>query len=109
MKAPVRLEDLQMEKDAPPRPKFGEPCNGCGLCCAYAPCPMAEFYLWQLKGWCRALEWHAGEKRYLCGLVAAPDRHIWYIPRFLRNAAGRYFSRGVARGSGCDLYSKAPG
>ncbi|MBI5178489.1 MAG: hypothetical protein HZA04_04450 [Nitrospinae bacterium] len=105
MSAPSRrVEDLDMHKDAPPRPKVGEPCNGCGLCCAYAPCPMAQVRLWQEEGWCSALEWHDGEKRYRCGLVIAPDRHIWYIPRLLRKMAGRYFSRGLATAHGCDFY-----
>ena len=25
---------------APPKPAWGEPCNGCGVCYAWQPCPL---------------------------------------------------------------------
>ena len=32
-------QTIHLYRDAPPKPAVGAPCNGCGVCCAAAPCP----------------------------------------------------------------------
>ena len=32
-------QTIHLHRDAPPKPAVGAPCNGCGVCCAAAPCP----------------------------------------------------------------------
>lgn len=57
-----------------PKPAYGQPCNGCGLCCKAIPCPIAEQLLGVSEGSCPALEWDDG--RYWCGLIRNAHKHI---------------------------------
>lgn len=53
---------------APPKPLYGEPCNGCGICCQHELCPLAKDLLGQhQKGPCPKLTWQDG--RFQCGFV----------------------------------------
>lgn len=54
-----------------PKPRFGEPCNGCGYCCAVQPCALAEEFLKCVTGPCVALE------RTGCGLVRNPLGYLF--------------------------------
>jgi hypothetical protein len=99
---PGRIGTIELHADAPPKPGVGAPCNGCGVCCAVEPCPVALVFLFQRKGRCRALQWQAEAKRYVCGMVTAPQRYSRWLPRILRSAAGRFFASRIAAGSGCD-------
>lgn len=58
----------------PMKPRAGEPCNGCGWCCATEPCGLAVKYLGAAKGPCPALEWADG--RTWCGMVRRPLYHL---------------------------------
>ena len=58
-----------------PKPRFGEPCNGCGYCCSVQPCALAEEFLKCTTGPCVALE-RDGE-RTGCGLVRNPLGYLF--------------------------------
>ena len=88
---------------APPKPPFGETCNGCGACCAAAPCPVSRFLLGHRLGPCPALQWEPTASRYHCGMVMAPQSFLRWIPRRLQGIAPRLFRRWIAAGKGCDF------
>ena len=58
------------------KPKFGEPCNRCGLCCMMQLCEAALliFRTDNDKGPCPALEWD-GQQTTACGLIRSPAKH----------------------------------
>jgi hypothetical protein len=78
---------------APEKPMLGAQCNGCGVCCSIAPCPLSHVLLKHRTGACPALTWQEGG--YACGLVVAPTRVARWLPR-------RFVLRWIAAGKGCD-------
>ena len=56
------------------KPRMGDPCNGCGLCCTVQPCALAEDLLNCHEGPCVALEHEDG--RTYCGLVRRPVHYM---------------------------------
>lgn len=84
-------EPVGLHADAPPKPAHGEPCNGCGLCCAVALCPLGMILFRRHQGPCPALEWRDG--RYACGVLARRRPGSW---------ASRMVARWIAAGKGCD-------
>jgi hypothetical protein len=94
---------IELHPLAPPKPEYGASCNGCGVCCAVEPCPVAYLFLFQFKGRCRALLWQNDTSRYLCGMVVCPDEYVRLIPQRLRGVMGRFFSSRIAAEYGCDL------
>ena len=87
---------------APPKPAFGTPCNGCGVCCAAQPCPVSWLLLGHRTGACPALQWHEPQRRYACGMVATPAGFLRWLPPHWNGFAGRRFARWIAAGKGCD-------
>ena len=53
--------------NAPDKPKNGEPCNGCGYCCASELCVAAEIALGDVPAPCPLMRFKEG--RFWCGLV----------------------------------------
>lgn len=94
---------IALDSNAPVKPEYGAACNGCGVCCAAEPCPVARVFLWQLRGRCRALSWQEEMQRYVCGMVAHPDRYVTLLPRRWRARAGAFFASRIAAGAGCDF------
>ena len=94
---------IELHPLAPPKPEYGAKCNGCGVCCAAEPCPVAIIFLFQFKGRCRALQWQHEQNRYICGMVLNPDKWVGIIPRRLRERMGRFFASRIASGLGCDF------
>lgn len=84
---------VSLQAAAPPKPALGAPCNGCGICCSMAPCPLSHLLLGHRTGTCPALRWEGG--RYWCGLVIAPRGIARWLPR-------GFVLRWIAVGSGCD-------
>lgn len=90
-----------------PVPKFGEPCNGCGMCCQQMPCGLAAELLNCTEGPCVALELHEG--RTMCGLVVRPAYYLSHIAGFadpelkdaVSKAASELFSQMLGIGKGC--------
>ncbi|MDZ4201876.1 MAG: hypothetical protein U1C96_06990 [Gallionella sp.] len=87
---------------APEKPEHGARCNGCGVCCAAEPCPVAYVFLWQFSGHCRALLWQDEAARYVCGMVVHPDRYVRLLPARLRQRASDWLATRIAAGAGCD-------
>ena len=88
---------IHLHPHAPAKPAEGAACNGCGVCCAAAPCPLGVLISRRTSGPCAALEWHDG--LYLCGAVLAPERHLPWLPRAWASALAR---RWIAAAKGCD-------
>jgi hypothetical protein len=99
-----------VEPHAPTKPAFGAACNGCGVCCIAAPCPLGMVLSRRRRGACSALRWDAALQCYRCGALAAPQdvlagvlpllpqRFRPWMARALRTLAYRW----IAAGSGCD-------
>lgn len=88
-----------LHPEAPAKPALGDACNGCGLCCAYAPCPLGMLLSRRRQGACMALEWTDAERRYRCGVLQAVSqrwpRWRWIVQRW------------IAAGDGCDASLQA--
>jgi hypothetical protein len=98
---------IYLHQEAPSKPPEGEACNGCGVCCAYAPCPVGQLISRRRVGACDALLWNEEGRRYLCGAVAAPADHLprWLAP--LSAIASKAARRMIAADTRCDC-SLAP-
>jgi len=99
----TRTQIIELHPLAPAKPDYGAQCNGCGMCCAAEPCPVALLFLWQFKGGCRALLWENATNRYVCGMVVSPDQYVRLMPTFLRERMGRFFAKRIASEYGCDF------
>ena len=82
---------IHIEPEAPSKPAFGAPCNGCGVCCLAEPCPVGIVLSLKRHGACRMLRWSAEEARYLCGALRG-------APTLLQPLLRRW----ISAGSGCD-------
>jgi hypothetical protein len=91
---------IHIHPAAPPKPAEGQPCNGCGVCCAAEPCPVGMVVSRRRTGACRALVWSDDASRYLCGLIAEPQRFV--RATWLAGVVSRLARRFVAAGIGCD-------
>ena len=85
-----------------PKPKFGESCNSCGICCIVRPCQLSLEILGDLPGPCRALE-SDGDKR-VCGIIKRP---AWYmfkedVEDDMTDYLSTIFSMALGIGIGCD-------
>jgi len=101
---PARV--VWIEPDAPPKPAWGQPCNGCGVCCLLEPCPVGIVLSRRRRGACVALRWVATERRYRCGVLHDPGALLSWgdgrIGRWLTARAQPWLARWIAAGSGCD-------
>lgn len=109
---------IRLHREAPEKPAVGQPCNGCGVCCALETCPLARLRFWQRHGPCPALLWQAEavsdattggdnrhlphENRYGCGLLCFPARYWPFLPRWSLPFWRRLTRRWIAAGQGCD-------
>jgi len=86
---------------APRAPAYGQPCNGCGLCCLTEPCPLGMLVSRRRSGSCAALVWSEQAQAYRCSVLLTPRRFLAWLPEgFVRAIARRW----IAAGSGCDAH-----
>ena len=93
---------IWLHVEAPAKPVLGQACNGCGVCCAAEPCPVARVFLWQWRGACRALIWVETDQQYRCGMLLQPSRYLRFLPASWRTGFSRLVARWIAAGTACD-------
>jgi hypothetical protein len=96
------MREIALNAASPNKPKVGDPCNGCGVCCAMETCPVGRVLFMRKRGPCKALRWEGTQRRYTCGLVDAPGEYLRWLPAAWYRAAGRLVARSIAAGRGCD-------
>ena len=99
----TQMQIIELHPLAPPKPAYAARCNGCGVCCAAEPCPVAYVFLFQFRGRCRALLWQEAASRYVCGMAVCPDRYVSMLPQSWRERVGRFVLSRIASGDGCDF------
>lgn len=90
-----------------PKPKIGEPCNGCGICCERQLCNTGAFLLRKTKmfgektitGRCPALVTRF-DGSYACGFILSPTRFI--KSKYRPEVISRHVAVLIGAGSGCD-------
>lgn len=83
------------------KPKHGEPCNRCGLCCYAVQCPLSEHVFGRRPGPCPVLTGTIGDAG--CGLVADPMRYS--MRRTLQHGVEAMRAAAlllIGSGTGCD-------
>ncbi len=98
----MQTQIIHLQREAPAKPAEGEPCNGCGVCCALETCPAARLRFRQVQGPCPALEWSAPDHFYRCGLLVRPGHYLGWLPKAGERIASRLFARWISAGQGCD-------
>ena len=93
---------LHIHPAAPAKPAVGAPCNGCGVCCLSAPCPLGILLSGRRTGACAALHWDGNQSRYLCGAISRPATVLGPRWRWAAPWLGRWARRWIAAGVGCD-------
>ncbi|WP_396269340.1 hypothetical protein [Ideonella sp.] len=93
---------ILLRQEAPAQPSLGQPCNGCGVCCAAEPCPLGILVSKRRQGRCRALRWDAALSLYRCGMVSHPQRLWPWLPTWARATVSRWARRWISSASGCD-------
>jgi len=107
---PQPTEHVLIFAAAPTKPALGTPCNGCGVCCLLAPCPLGVLLSGYRQGACRALRWQADSGLYRCGAITVPREVLnerlpqWLHPlaALMAGSLGSLAKRWVAAGVGCD-------
>jgi hypothetical protein len=92
-----------MRDRAPEKPAEGQPCNGCGMCCAAQPCLIAQEFIGATEGPCPAMVFEDG--RFWCGMTRTPGAYMGQ-PGWADEMLGRMFAEALGIGIGCD--SNAP-
>ncbi len=100
---------IPIRADAPAKPPYGAACNGCGICCLAAPCPVSSVLLAHRNGPCPALVWQETGKLYRCGMLQAPSQHSNWLPRWLDPMLIRFVRRWLALDIGCDASLEVEG
>jgi hypothetical protein len=114
-----------IEPQAPRKPAPGAVCNGCGVCCLLAPCPLGVVLSGRRRGACAALRWQDEQRQYRCGAMTDPANVLhgrlpriisgwgpWLAP-WLARLARRWIAAGVACDSSvelavCDVQAASP-
>jgi len=98
---------IHIHAEAPPKPPAGSPCNGCGVCCSWRPCPMGAVISGRLHGPCDALRWLDSARVYRCAMVDDPGAVLTHLPAWAAPVLSRLARRWIAQGAGCDCSLEA--
>ena len=89
------------------KPKIGEPCIGCGLCCLTQVCMNGSYVLGLVdrlgdyaEGRCPALK-ESPSGRYVCDIILNPNKYI-KNKSLTAKTKSRYFAFLIGAGNGCD-------
>jgi hypothetical protein len=101
---------IYIQPSAPTKPPFGAACNGCGVCCLIAPCPLGMVLSRKRRGACVALRWNEQSHQYRCGAITAPREvaaqtlptGLGLLAPALAWALSRVAKRWISAGTGCD-------
>lgn len=93
---------VQLHADAPAKPREGQACNGCGVCCAGVPCALGMLASRSTRGACAALQWRHDAGRCVGGLITQPEAHLPHLPGRVAPAVARLARRPVSASWGCD-------
>jgi hypothetical protein len=114
----VRTHIIYVHPQAPAKPREGEPCNGCGVCCLSEPCPLGMLASRRRKGACALVRWEASPGIYRCGamvdLRASLARLLPLLPGAMLTALASVLAtlvrRVIAANTACDcsLGASAP-
>lgn len=85
-----------------PKPSYGQPCNGCGACCRWTLCPLAEHVYGKDPGPCPALVSEDGGETFGCGLILDPLRFAPARSEFPAQALTDGAQALTGAGMGCD-------
>ena len=92
------------EPELRPKPKYGQECNRCGVCCIVSLCPLGEVMFDRRKGPCPALFLDDKTKESGCGLLAFPQL---FFPELCERNGVKAMQRAarqlVGAGHGCDM------
>lgn len=89
---------------APNKPRFGEPCNGCGYCCAAEVCEVGRAVCGpEVVAPCPLMEFDEAGSHFRCGAVRAADALDPFMGLFLR------LKMGIGRGCDADDADVADG
>lgn len=95
------LLGFRLLEDAPAKPAYLQPCNGCGVCCALEPCAIAHDYIASdVVGPCPALDYDDG--RFVCGMTRRPSRYMGLPNDWADPMIGSLFADALGIGRGCD-------
>lgn len=82
-----------------PKPRYGDPCNSCGLCCFLSQCPISEL-AFGFRRTCPAIE-PLETGGFGCGIMREPARYI-ALPGHEPEAVGEAVRMILGAGAGCD-------
>jgi hypothetical protein len=97
---------LQYPNTAPEKPRWGDPCNGCGLCCASETCRIARQFMGAMVAPCPAMEFEGG--RFWCGLVRTPHKYLAETHPWIDDSIRSSFMLVLGVGRGCDSEDPSP-
>jgi len=93
---------IRIHAAASDKPAVGAPCNGCGICCLAAPCPVSRLLLKHTENACPALVWQDDTLLYRCGMLQSPARYVRWLPGRLDGLFIGLVRRWLALNIGCD-------
>ena len=94
---------IWLHRAAPPKPPLEAACNGCGVCCASAPCPLGMLASGRVAGRCSQLRFDETASRYRCGLMPrSPPAGAGWVARASARTARALIQRWIGAGTGCD-------